>query len=115
MNRKDTLHLIYERARTLAGKKEAGNDSELTLDQALEIIKIEQIGKIASICFLTHETLEKIRISLNDDISYSVSIIGSRLNEVAKTLFDTLGSSKTDDALDALINLSNEMTDRGDV
>lgn len=74
----------------------------VTVDQALRILEVEQLWRLASINHKIYMTLDELKEAVSGDVSDSLDMTHKRLNEIEQTLFDTLGSEKTGAALDAI-------------
>ena len=89
-----------------------GNGPEISFDQALKVIEVEQIWRIASITHQLRIAVDDLTEEITEDISGSLELTHKRLNEIDQTLYDTLGSGKAGVALDAIAELPTVIKDR---
>lgn len=82
--------------------KKRNTSEAISFDQALRIIEVEQLWRIASVNYQILNVLADLSETISDDISDSLHLTHERLNEIDHTLFDTLASAKVGAALDAI-------------
>lgn len=102
MKPEETRDSIVKAAHELEKRNDGEDGAAISFDQALRVIQIEQLWRIASINYQLFNVLNDLTESITDDISGSLSLVHNRLNEIDHTLFDTLASAKVGAALDAI-------------
>lgn len=101
---------IYKKALAIIKESQLPGEPEITLDKALEIIKIDQTARIISLLAPCCGAIEEIRNIFKEDISYSLCMTHKRLDEIERTLYDSLTSYKVGAALDAIVQISEAET-----
>lgn len=96
---------IVRTAFEIMKRSETEEGPEITFDQALKIVQVEQIWRIASIAHQIRIAIDDLTDEISEDVSGSLDQTNNRLSGIERTLFDTLGSEKTGAALDALTQL----------
>lgn len=84
----------------------------ITFDQALKILEIEQLWRLASIVHKLTTAIDDLNEAITEDISGSLDLTCTRLNDINQTLYDTLGSEKSGAALDALAEIPRIIKDK---
>ena len=91
-----------------------GMNGVLSLDQALKIIELENLNAlrlgVSRIGYELHEIRDQIDSYYADD-PVDLRAIASKLETIDKTLFDTLGSAETGDALRAITDIAEHIAD----
>ena len=114
MKENDLLQSIYNTACMITEQMKDEGNPVLTMDQALEIIKIAEIRKINVFCAQLGSELSEIEADIDNNLIPDLALVASRINELERTLYDTLGSYKTGAALDALAQLPDVIKDCSD-
>lgn len=111
MKPEEKQDLIYKSALEIVNRHSSGEEHSVTFDQALQLILIEQIWRVGSSFYQVVESIDELREVFAEDVADSLQLMHNRLNEIDHTLFDTLGSSKTGAALDAVTQIADTLSE----
>lgn len=108
----EKMNNIIRTALEIMKQNGSGEGPALTFDQALKVVQVEQVWRIASIANQIRVSLDELTEEIRENVSGALEQTCTRLSDLDRTLFDTLGSEKYGAALDALAEIPRIIEDK---